>query len=231
MQFIYAQLLFAQGNIAVQQGKAFVDGFNQRIIYRKRNIVVGKRHFHRRAVLSCLCEKDIAFYRCGIGCGDGVFLCGIDRIEIFERLLTNRAVGAFQKGDISALCQLQFFSCGSADRRESDIRVIQHGKNLLWCAAQLCGSGKQMLLRWGKGVCLLAQKGMKEMVIDSEIRCFFCTEDSKFFLRNGNNFRGEEGNCRRIANQQQLCTGSQPLIEGICTILVHPHGGVGIDMV
>ena len=88
-----------------------------------------------------------------------------------------------------------------------------------------------MFLRRRKGVCLLAQKGMEEMVIDSKICRFFCTEGGKLFLWNGNNFRGEEGNCRRIANQQQLCTGSQPLIEGICTILVHPHGGVGIDMV
>ena len=117
LQFIYAQLLFAQGNIAVQQGRLLLT-VSISVSYTESGILSPESAISIAEPYFLACAKKASLLQMRHRLRRWCFLCGIDRIEIFERLLTNGAVGAFQEGYISALCQLQFFSRGSADRRE-----------------------------------------------------------------------------------------------------------------
>ena len=231
VQFVYAQFLFADGNITMQQRQVFVDSLDQVIIYGQGDVVIRQSHFHSRVIFSCFGKENIALYGRRIGCCNGIFLAQIYGVQVFERLFTDTAVRTFQKCDVSALCQFQFFAIGCLNGRECDICVVQHGEDLLRSTAQFCCFCQQVFFCRSQCMGFLAQQCVEEMIVDGEICGFFFAEGCKFLFRNGNDFRSEERNRCGITDQQHFCSGCHTLIKCIGTVFVHTHICVSIDMV
>ena len=214
----------------MQQRQVFVYGFDQVVIYGQGDVVIGQSHFHSGVVFSCFCKEYVALYGRGIGGCDGVFLTQIYGVQVFEGLFAYITVRAFQEGHISALGQFQFFSISSFDGGESDVRIIQHGKDLLRGTAQFRSFCQQVFFCGCQCMGLLTQQGVEEMVVNGEICVLFFAEGCKFFLGNGNDFRGKERNGCGVSDQQHFGSGCHTLVKSIGAVFVHTHICVGIYM-
>ena len=147
----------AQLHIPVQQRQAVVNDRNQIIVNFCRNVVAGQRRIHGRCVSADSRTDDIGFYVIAVGGRQRVFLRRIGAVHVVEGILSHAAVLRLHQADVSSVRYLYLPPLLVFDASEFDVRVVEHGENIVGRRGDFAHLRQDIFFRLGKHVLLLSE--------------------------------------------------------------------------
>ena len=225
VQFIHAQHLPAQGNIAVHVRYFAADAVDQAVADGRIHIVTVDGGLKRGRILPCACVKNLLLHLSVIQRCPGILELAVPRVVFLKRSLAQCSVRRHLQRHEAAVRELDLAAAGIGDRREFQVRVGEHAE------AVRCGHC-HFTRRGQKRFHLLPQR-VVSAPSDLPDRHFIIPKPRLLLIKpcdrivpDHQDLRLQKGQFFADPDRGALRLQLHPLIAGIACILVAAHEGI-----
>ena len=172
VQFVHAEQLLSQCNIAVHGRKRAVHRVNQVAVNLGRHFIAVKGGIQRRGVLADIREEQQLLELRGQRCRRGVAELVVNRVQRIERGLAEHAVVGLHERDERAVRDGVFIAILVHCVREFEVGIVEHGVNVIRAGGHFACSGEDCLLLVGQHMLSAAANAVDIQAVQLQLGCF-----------------------------------------------------------